>query len=53
VITRLRALDERSGGRRVACGPVWRAERERFAAWLEAEVPGVDIARDPAGNLWA
>ncbi len=53
VVARLRELDARSGGRRVAWGPVWREERERFVAWLREEAPGVDIAFDPAGNLWA
>ena len=53
VVERLRELDARSGGRRVAWGPAWREERERFVGWLHAEVPGVDISRDPAGNLWA
>jgi N-carbamoyl-L-amino-acid hydrolase len=53
VIARLRELDERSGGRRVAWTEAWRAERERLCAWLEAEVPGVAIERDAAGNIWA
>jgi N-carbamoyl-L-amino-acid hydrolase len=53
VVARLRELDARSGGKRVAWGPVWRAERERFLDWLRAEVPGVEITRDDAGNLWA
>jgi N-carbamoyl-L-amino-acid hydrolase len=34
-------------------GSVWREERERFVAWLQAEVPGVDVSYDCAGNLWA
>lgn len=53
VVARLRELDARSGGRRVAWGPEWRDERERFAAWLRDAVPGVDIRRDVAGNIWA
>ncbi|MEJ7893252.1 MAG: Zn-dependent hydrolase [Solirubrobacteraceae bacterium] len=53
VVERLRELDARSGGRRVAWGPKWREERERFVAWLRAEVPGVDVTFDCAGNLWA
>lgn len=53
VVARLRELDERSGGRRIAWGPVWREERERFLDRLRAEVPDVDISRDAAGNLWA
>ena len=52
VVERLRELDARSGGRRVAWGPKWREERERFVAWLRAEVPGVDVTFDCAGNLW-
>jgi hydantoinase/carbamoylase family amidase len=52
VVARLRELDARSGGRRVAWGSVWREERERFLDWIRAEVPGADIARDVAGNLW-
>jgi hydantoinase/carbamoylase family amidase len=53
VVARLRELDARSGGRRVAWGPVWREERERFVGWLRAEVPGADVSFDAAGNLWA
>ncbi len=53
VVAQLRELDARSGGRRVAWGPEWRDERERFVAWLRAEVPGVDVSRDVAGNIWA
>ncbi|MEA2126257.1 MAG: beta-ureidopropionase / N-carbamoyl-L-amino-acid hydrolase [Solirubrobacteraceae bacterium] len=52
VVARLRELDARSGGRRVAWGPEWRAERERFLDWVRVEIPGADIARDVAGNLW-
>lgn len=53
VIQRLRELDARSGGRRVAWTDVWRDERERLWAELEAAVPGLRTERDPAGNLWA
>jgi N-carbamoyl-L-amino-acid hydrolase len=53
VVARLRELDERSGGRRVAWGEVWREERERFGAWLDEHVPGVVRTRDAAGNEWA
>jgi N-carbamoyl-L-amino-acid hydrolase len=53
VVARLRELDARSGGRRVAWGPVWREERERFLDWIRAEVPDAEISRDAAGNLWA
>jgi N-carbamoyl-L-amino-acid hydrolase len=53
VIARLRELDERSGGRRVAWTECWREERERIWAELEAAVPQVRTERDAAGNLWA
>jgi hydantoinase/carbamoylase family amidase len=53
VVARLRELDARSGGRRVAWGPKWREERERLVAWLGDEVPAAEVTRDPAGNLWA
>ena len=53
VIARLRELDDRSGGRRVAWTDCWREERERIWAELEAAVPQVRTERDPAGNLWA
>jgi N-carbamoyl-L-amino-acid hydrolase len=53
VIARLRELDERSGGRRVAWTETWRAERERVWAELQARVPEVRTERDAAGNLWA
>src|SRR5262249_33591227 len=53
VIARLRELDARSGGRRVAWTETWREERRRLRDWLEAEVPGVRIEVDQAGNLWA
>ncbi len=53
VVERLRDLDARSGGRRVAWGPVWREERERFLDWIAAEVPAAEVSRDAAGNLWA
>jgi N-carbamoyl-L-amino-acid hydrolase len=32
---------------------VWREERERFGAWLDEHVPGVERSRDAAGNEWA
>ena len=53
VIARLRELDERSGGRRVAWTDCWRDERERIWAELKEAVPQVQTERDPAGNLWA
>jgi N-carbamoyl-L-amino-acid hydrolase len=52
VIERLRELDARSGGRRVAWTQTWREERERLIGWLAAEAPGAEMTRDPAGNLW-
>jgi N-carbamoyl-L-amino-acid hydrolase len=53
VIARLRELDERSGGRRVAWTDCWREERERVWAELSAAIPQAVVERDPAGNLWA
>ena len=53
MIRRLRELDSRSGGRRVAWTGGWEQERERFVADLRADVPGVQVDRDEAGNLWA
>ena len=53
VIARLRELDERSGGRRVAWTDCWRAERVRIWAELKAAIPALQTERDPAGNLWA
>ena len=52
VIARLRELDERSGGRRIAWGETWREERELLAGWMAGAAPGAAHARDPAGNLW-
>ena len=52
VLARLRALDERSGGRRVAWTPAWSQERERLASELRA-LPAVAVVTDPCGNLWA
>ena len=43
--------DER-GAQRVAWGPVWRTARDWFTAKVRAEL-GVEVRRDPAGNLWA
>jgi hydantoinase/carbamoylase family amidase len=52
VVARLRELDERSGGRRVAWTETWRDERSRLREWLESEVPGAQVEVDQAGNLW-
>jgi N-carbamoyl-L-amino-acid hydrolase len=46
VVERLRELDARSGGRRVAWTAPWREEREAL------DVPGATRERDAAGNLW-
>jgi N-carbamoyl-L-amino-acid hydrolase len=51
VIRRLRELDERSGGRRVAWTDTWKRERETL--WEELAAAGLETERDPAGNLWA
>ena len=53
VIAELRALDERSGGRRVAWTSLWTEERRAFMERLAADVPGVQVDQDEAGNLWA
>ncbi|HLM50998.1 MAG TPA: hydantoinase/carbamoylase family amidase [Solirubrobacteraceae bacterium] len=52
VIGELRALDARSGGRRVAWTATWARERERFTAGLLAELPGARAETDEAGNGW-
>jgi N-carbamoyl-L-amino-acid hydrolase len=48
----LRELDERSGGRRVAWTDTWAQERRRWADGV-ADLPGVSVEQDAAGNLWA
>ncbi len=49
----LRALTgDEHGAQRVAFTPTWVKAREWLAAKL-AEIPGVKIHRDPAGNLWS
>ena len=52
VVSRLRALDDRSAGRRVAWTKTWSDERRVFFDELE-RLPGVAVHRDPAGNMWA
>ncbi len=52
VIARLRRLDGRSGGRRVAWTDCWAQERERHVAWMAEHVPRAATSRDAAGNLW-
>ncbi len=52
VVRRLRELDGRSGGRRVAWTDVWRAERERFDALARRVVPAVRISSDAFANRW-
>ena len=52
VIAELRALDERSGGERVAWTEICERERTGFADALRAEVPAVQYDRDEAGNAW-
>lgn len=55
-IAELRELDRLTGGpdgaRRVCWTPDWKAARE-FLTGLLAELPGVEVERDVAGNLWA
>ena len=53
VIAQLRALDQRSGGARVAWTRTWADERETLVARLRDEIPGVAVDRDEAGNIWA
>src|SRR5215475_10619160 len=52
VIRQLRALDERSGGRRVAWSETWAAERVRLCREVSSELPEAEIDRDQAGNVW-
>ncbi len=52
VISQLRELDERSGGKRVAWSDVWSAERERVCREFADGVPAATIDRDQAGNIW-
>jgi hydantoinase/carbamoylase family amidase len=52
VVARLRELDSRSGGRRVAWTETWREERERLREWLADHAPAAEMTRDAAGNLW-
>ncbi len=52
VLRRLRELDGRSGGRRVAWTAEWRGERERFDELAHELVPGVRIASDAFANRW-
>jgi len=55
-IAELRELDRLTGGpggaRRVCWTPGWEAARS-FLTSLLAELPGVEVERDAAGNLWA
>jgi N-carbamoyl-L-amino-acid hydrolase len=52
VVSRLRELDARSGGRRVAWTAEWDEERTRFSELARA-VPNVEVAFDACGNQWA
>jgi allantoate deiminase len=56
VIADLRALDRRTGGpdgaRRVCWTPAWE-EARAFLRERLAELDGVEVEVDPAGNLWA
>jgi hydantoinase/carbamoylase family amidase len=52
VVSRLRELDARSGGRRVAWTDVWDDARAWFAG-LARGVPGAEVDFDACGNMWA
>jgi hydantoinase/carbamoylase family amidase len=52
VLRRLRALDDRSGGRRVAWTDEWHAERERFDALAREVAPEIRISADAFANRW-
>ena len=52
VVRRLRELDRRSGGQRVAWGAVWREERELLDALARELVPGVRVSSDAFANRW-
>jgi hydantoinase/carbamoylase family amidase len=52
VIARLRATDERSGGRREAWRDPWADERARLDELARATVPGVVVERDAFANTW-
>jgi N-carbamoyl-L-amino-acid hydrolase len=52
VVRRLRELDARSGGGRVAWTAEWDQERVWFSDLARA-IPGVEVAFDACGNQWA
>jgi hydantoinase/carbamoylase family amidase len=52
VVSRLRELDTRSGGRRVAWTTEWDQERVWFSDLARA-IPDVEVAFDACGNQWA
>ena len=52
VVTRLRELDTRSGGQRVAWSAVWRQERSLLDALARELVPDVRISSDAFANRW-
>lgn len=52
VVRRLRELDRRSGGQRVAWSAVWREERDKLDALTRALVPRVRISSDAFVNRW-
>ena len=52
MVSRLRELDARSGGRRLAWTDVWDDARAWFAG-LARGVPGVAVDFDECGNMWA
>ena len=52
VVSRLRELDARSGGKRVAWTGEWDEARDWFAE-LARGVRGIEVEFDACGNLWA
>jgi hydantoinase/carbamoylase family amidase len=52
VVRRLRELDARSGGQRVAWSTTWREERARLDTLVRELVPGVRISSDTFANRW-
>jgi hydantoinase/carbamoylase family amidase len=52
MLAELRALDRRSGGRRVAWSQIWSDERRRLCERASELLPAARIEQDEAANLW-